>query len=293
MVSRSSLSFLVVTGSVSALILVGSAVNGGVRAGETVAYDIARQVLRFAPPSGYCPLDYDFAVEGRQPQRLDSRGSPLGRPLAIFVECEELSRWQKGEIASFFDFGLLLIPGDGASRAVWGECDHERFVDLMVQVINRDAREETARATRADVRRELEALGVGGIMWTGVLDHDDKAAYAGFVGMGRARWGSLAGISAMTLVDGLPINLTMLSPIADNRAIPRLLAAQKANIRQLVALNTPKSCERDDIALGGGVIDRPTWYDHQGWADLGPRVLFVLVGGLLMAGLAFWLRSEA
>ena len=289
MESRSRLSFLLMTGSVSALIFVGTPAIAGMKAGETVAYDFGGKILRFALPPGYCPLDQGVAVEGRQSHQPDSGAQPL----AIFAACREFSRWQKGEIGGFSDFGLLLVSSEDASKTASGECDRERFVDFMVRVINRDTREETTRAIRADVRRELEALGVGEIMWTGVLDHDDKAAYAGFVGMGNTRRISLAGISAVTLVDGLPVSLIMLNPIADNRSFPRLLAMQKANIRQLVAQNAQGGCEGDDIALGGGLIDRPTWYDHQGWADLGPHTLFVLACGLLLAGLAFWLRGEA
>jgi hypothetical protein len=216
------------------VLLALSPASGGPALSER--YRVAGRALAIEAPRSYCIIDPGIPDEAELFGFIEDVNAGLNRVLVVFVDCAELERWRRGEIAVLERYGNILTPIEetlypGMARGV--------FLGELQKVMDGGALPLGAEAGQALLEAAAPALEVGESESLGILAVDEAALHAG-VAQKLALDGQavvILGIFSMTLINDVPLSVNLYQPLEDEATIERLVAEQRRFIRQLIERN--------------------------------------------------------
>jgi hypothetical protein len=198
-------------------------------------YQVAGRALDIEAPPSYCLLDPGIPAEAELFGFMEDTNAGRNRVLVVFVDCDELESWRRGEVTALQHYGNVLTP---VEQTVYPDMARNMFLDELSIAMGGAA----PLGAEAGEMRLLEAaptLEIGQSESLGILEADDLALYAGIARKlefeGRAR--VVLGIYSMTLVNAVPLSVNLFQPLEDDKNIERLIAHQRRFLKQLLERN--------------------------------------------------------
>lgn len=201
---------------------------------------LAGRTVVLAAPDGYCVLN------GRQPneaiviERLRKANAGRNELLLAYADCGEIDHLRAGMIGQLSRHGHILAGmADGKVRPLPSP-DRGRLLDEVARQVPAFDRKGLSDA----VNKALARAGMGRLseLRQGVAARDDTALYLANVGVmtvdGKRQ--TVAGVTAITVIDGLLVSTNLYRPFENNRTIDALVADQKAATAALLAANEPR-----------------------------------------------------
>lgn len=203
------------------------------------AMTLAGHTISFEPPEGYCLLnerggrERDIIRAMRQMQQRDNR------LLWMFAPCEQLADLRTGKEERLQRYGhVLAVQPSGILRPLRGASRFEfarkvaRWTPLLdVASLSRHLQEPSAAHGGARFK----------LLHSGIIGVDAAAAYLAAVteenvGKKRAR---TAGVTAITVVNELPVSIALHAPFSGMEAYQALRAELKPMLGSFISLNEP------------------------------------------------------
>lgn len=205
--------------------------------GPTLAasYQVAGRALDIEAPPSYCLLDPGIPAEAELLGNVEDANAGRNRVLVVFVNCEELASWRRGEVASLQRYGNVLTP---IEQTVYPDMARGMFLDEL-SIAMGGTPPVGMEAGEMRLRAAAPALQVGQSESLGVLEADEFALYAGIARKlefeGRAM--VMLGIYSMTLVNAVPLSVNLFQPVDNGKAIENLIADQRRFLERLLERN--------------------------------------------------------
>ena len=198
-------------------------------------YQVAGRALDIEAPPSYCLLDPDIPAEAELFGFMEDTNAGRNRVLVVFVDCDELASWRRGEVTSLQRYGNVLTP---IEQAVYPDMARGMFLDEL-SIAMGGAAPLGAEAGEVRLLEAAPMLEVGQSESLGILEADDLALYAGIARKlefeGRAM--VILGVYSMTLVNAVPLSVNLFQPVEDDKTIERLIAHQRRFLKQLLERN--------------------------------------------------------
>ena len=189
---------------------------------STERYQVAGRALAIEAPQSYCLVDPRLPAEAELFGFMEDVNAGMNRVLVVFVDCNELERWRKGEIAVLERYGNVLTP---IEEIVYPGMARDVFLDELHKVMG-GAPPLGVDAGQALLEAAAPALEVGQSESLGILVADEAALYAA-VAQKLAHEGQamvVLGIFSMTLVNDVPLSVNLYQPMDDATTIEQLIA---------------------------------------------------------------------
>lgn len=215
----------------------------------TARREVAGRTLTIEAPPSYCMVDPGIPAEARLFGFMEDVNAGLNRVLVVFVDCEELDRWRKGEVSVLERYGNVLTP---IEETIYPGMARSVFLDELHKVMGGALPLGTA-AGQARLEAAAPSLAVGESESLGILEADETALYAG-VAQKLAFEGRvmvILGIFSMTLVNDVPLSVNLYQPMEDRAMIDQLIARQRSFVRRLLDRNRSLGDEAPHPAAAG------------------------------------------
>ncbi len=199
------------------------------------SYQVAGRALDIEAPPSYCLLDPNIPAEAELFGHVEAANAGRNRVLVVFVNCEELASWRRGEVASLQNYGNVLTP---VEQTVYPGMARGMFLDELSLAMGGTA-PVGMEAGETRLREAAPALQVGQSASLGVIEADELALYAGiarkleFEGQAMV----MLGIYSMTLVNAVPISVNLFQPVEDGTTIENLITHQRRFLERLLERN--------------------------------------------------------
>jgi len=238
----------------ASLVLAALGTLGWARATLADELQFAGRDLVVAPPPGFCALDPMRPQEGQmleQQQKLQQQGSKLA---LMFLACADLEQLRSGSSINPQRYGtVIVLAQQGQVRAI-GEMTRAQFIAAVAKPypqVGLDLPRRLDEIARSDVNAfDAKVLGV--------LKQDDNAVYLGVAirGLrfdGAAVPAGIVGVTAVTLINQLPVSMTLYQAKGNAEGMMALLSDQQRNVDALVAVNAPAPTPvPSPVPSGGG-----------------------------------------
>jgi hypothetical protein len=206
--------------------------SGGLQA---ASYEVAGRSVAVELPPDYCAIDKDIRAERELHEVIQQINAGMNRVLVVFVDCQELRSWRRGEIEALTRYGQVLTP---ARETVFDDLDLSAFLGKLRKVMDQAfaAGLQDGRSRALAVMPDLE---VGEVRSLGVLAQDEMAIYAGMAEL-LERGGTrlvMAGVVSMTLLNQVAVSVNLYRPYRDPASVETLLAEQKRLVQELLRRN--------------------------------------------------------
>jgi hypothetical protein len=212
---------------------------------SAASYEVAGRSVAVELPSDYCAIDKGIRAERELHEVIQQINAGMNRVLVVFVECQELRSWRRGEIDALTRYGQVLTP---ARETVFGDLDLSTFLGELRKVMDQAfaAGLQDGRSRALAVVPDLE---VGEVRSLGVLAQDETAIYAGMAELLERGGGRLvmAGVVSMTLVNQVAVSVNLYRPYDDPASVETLLAEQKRLMEELLRRNATLESRRPAV----------------------------------------------
>lgn len=197
----------------------------------------AGRSIAIAPPQGYCALDptqpQDAALLAQQ-QKLQQQS----KLALMFLDCGDLNALRDGGSAAPQRYGTALVLEQQGEVHAIANASRTDFVHAVARPL--------ATTNLDDIRRQLgrpeQAAAEGGIRVLGVIKADERAVYLAVaidsVSVdGKPTLAGIVGVTAITLVNRIPLSLNLYQVKGDVDAVAALLSDQQHYVEALLAAN--------------------------------------------------------
>jgi hypothetical protein len=244
---------------------------------ETFTFD--HHDITFEPPKGYCALDAKQPGEQAIIETQKVLQAAYNEVVVVYADCADLDKARAGEMKRLENLGTFQIAKqNGRVSAVIG---HSRT--SYIEEVTKSAPQVDAKQIFSQVNDRSTNLGTGTIDSNkfGLLDSDRSAFYFGGVVTATLPDGSTldkVSVNASTLINALPVAMSISRPAAGEDDLKALLAKQHENIAALIQANAATDATAVDPQQRRG-------FD---WQQV---LIAAVIGGLI--GLVFILAKRA
>lgn len=198
-------------------------------------FDVAGRALDIEAPQSYCIVDPGIPAEAELFGFMEDVNAGRNRVLVVFVDCDEMKGWRRGEVAFLQRYGTVLTP---IEQTVYPGMARGMFLDELRRAMG-GAAPIGSGAGQGRLREAAPALEVGQSESLGILEADDLALYAGIARKlefeGRAM--VVLGVFSMTLVNAVPLSINLYEPVEDEGTVERMIAQQRRFLERLLERN--------------------------------------------------------
>jgi len=237
------------------LVLMSMAILGGLctmpcRA-ETFTFD--QHDITLEPPNGYCALDAKRPEEQAIIETQKALQAAYNEVVMVYADCAELEKGRAGETKRLENMGTFQISKqNGHVSAVSGYSRTSYIEEVRKAVPQIDAKQIFAQVN--DRSRNLGNATIGSNKF-GLLEYDQSALYIGGLGTATLPGGSTVekvSVNASTLINALPVAMSISRPVAGEDDLKTLLAQQHENIAALLQANAATDATAANPAQGRG-----------------------------------------
>jgi len=293
---RSNALAVIALGALLAIAALGSA--------RAEQFQFAGRSLEIEPPQGYCALDRSHPDEAQMLDLQERLQKRQNRVAMMFLECQDLAQRRAGNADDPQRYGMVLIPQpQGEVRAI-PDMTRAEFVAAVAKPLPQLDADALSRDIGDQVGQAVPGATVNNVKLLGVLKQDARAVYVGVSVGGMSQDGKTVsdgavGITAITLVNQIPVSLNLYRVKGGAEAIPGLLADQQRNVDALIAANAASEPPSPPIAPSppspSSMPSVPSTAEAAGsswhgfnmdWAGSGAIQGIVIVGSGLLAAIA-------
>lgn len=266
-------------------------------AGQLLAADIAvaDAHMVFDPGPGFCAIEpdaHDFDRQFFAFQQQENAGR--NAVLAIFMDCTALAGNRDGHQAESVIYGILMSPLIEDELELVPVDSRQTFIAEMARLLEQqhtevaESLQDRIDAAIAEMARETDvpdSATISSVQLLGLLKQDEAAAYSGvlvgFDGDGASR--RIAGVTAITIVQGYIVQYALYDEFMDNDTIAALLALLTPVVTELAAANPGVPVQAGaapDLSESGEGVVSENWQDRITWDRVRDAAL---VGALVAA----------
>ena len=198
-------------------------------------YEVAGRALDIEAPQSYCIVDPGVPSEADLFGSMEDANAGRNRVLVVFVDCDELESWRRGETAFLQRYGTVLTP---IEQTVYPGMARGMFLEELRAAMGGTPPVGSV-AGQGRLLEAAPALEVGQSESLGILEADDLALYAGIARKlefeGRAM--VMLGVFSMTLVNAVPLSINLYEPVEDEGSVGRLIAQHRRFLERLFERN--------------------------------------------------------
>ena len=201
-------------------------------------------------PDGYCPIDPNDPAQSSVAKQVEAASGGQVDMLTFDVSCPALEAFAANGGGAITPYAIHYAVLENGRPAVY-DGSRQAFVQETVgQLAGPELRtrlDATAREVDAATQRRLDALDqrseravtVEGTQVQEPLGHDENAIYIGFISRFTTEAGprATAGVTGMTVVDGVVTTVNMYRDYEDSRTLQMLLKDTQTQVASVVAAN--------------------------------------------------------
>lgn len=214
-------------------------------------FDIAGRHIKIETSEGYCAVGHSDPADKLIYGVVNEASRGLLRALALQADCAALDEFRRnrsldGQLEPALLFQLNLLNGEAEALPL----TRDKFLEMMESALKSQYSDEmwmlakqNAQAAIARVREKMGAAMAGTTLTDmqvlGVLDRDDFGVYVGIVQTVEENGASriLAGVGASTLVNGLPVTVTLMKRYVGPEQFPSITSEVKHVLQEFIGLN--------------------------------------------------------
>ena len=203
-----------------------------------VKQEIEGRTVQFVVPEGYCALNRDNARERQWFEQLARSNQGRNTVAVVFAQCGELASFEKSEDYRVRHHGyyavtltrgkLVLLPAD---------YNREKYLAEVKPYVEKT----TAAAIDNAVKKSAGAGDKGKVSTVKmqVRGADGNAIFVGSDSVYESKGSRIRveGVTALTLIKGIPVSLHLLQDQADNKQREKLFEQQKQAAARFIAAN--------------------------------------------------------
>ena len=135
------------------------------------SYQVAGRALDIEAPQSYCVLDPGIPAEAELFGFIEDANAGRNRVLVVFVDCDELESWRRGEMATLQRYGNVLTP---IEQTIYPDMARGVFLDELSIAMGGNP-PLGSEAGQLRLREAAPALEIGQSESLGILEADDVA----------------------------------------------------------------------------------------------------------------------
>ena len=217
-------------------------VDPGPRAAAAAPPAIKQEVegrpILYVVPEGYCALDRDHARDRQRIEQLAKGNEGRSMVDVVFAQCGELERFRKSKDYRLRRHGYYAVTlTQGKLMLLPADYSREKYLAEVKPYVAKT----TGAAIDDAVKKATREGGTGKVssIKTQIRGSDANAIYVGSdsVYESKGTRTRVEGVTALTLIKGVPVSLHLLQDQGDSKQRERLLDQQKQAAARFVAAN--------------------------------------------------------
>lgn len=237
------------------LVLMSTAVLGALLAlpGRAETFTFDRHDITLEPPKGYCALDPKRPHEQAIIETQRTLQAAYNEVVMVYADCTDLDKARVDDTKRLENTGTFQISKqDGRISAVSG---YSRA--SYIQEVTKAVPQVDAKQIFSQVNDRSKNLGSGTIDSNkfGLLESDQSAFYFGGLVTATLPDGTAVdkvSVNASTLINALPVAMSISRPSAGDNDLKTLLAQQHENIAALIQANAATDATATNPEQGHG-----------------------------------------
>ena len=217
---------------------------------ETFTFDGHQVVLE--PPKGYCALDANRPNEQALIQTQQTLQAAYNEVVMVYADCGDLGKLRSGETEALQNYGAFQIAKQGGRVSAVSGYSRASYIQEVAKTVP----QVDTQQIFSQLNDRSKNLGSGSIASNkfGLLESDQSAFYFGGMATASLRdGGSIDKISvnASTLINALPVAMSISRPSAGADDLKALLAQQHENMAALIQANAATDVTANNPQQGG------------------------------------------
>jgi len=198
----------------------------------------AGQSVDIVTPSGSCTLDPGRSDDAALFKQMEQAQAGRNRVVKIFADCAELGDFRAGKRSGIVHQGMVLLPLQDGEIALAPGLTRAEFLDQFAAAFPAI----DMAAVKTETQERVGGIGVkidtGQIKSLGSLRRDESGVYLWFlIEPGQSVEQPVLTISAVTLVNSLPISIVLVRPYLGDATVEEGLDAGHEALKDLIAAN--------------------------------------------------------